>query len=169
MASSNFNDGFADGFNMNDSVQSFNGNNGNYSYDGFNGNCTHHTVTYASNSYDENKRNYSTAIVDDTEHTYWWDRLNAQQTKFGASSVTRPSVGVGTKLTATQANTLVSAFSGLKSTTYSKDISWTDLNAIGTISAGTAVAGTNYKERIRSTLTSLENQCRYCAHTVSTN
>lgn len=138
MASTNPNDGFADGFNMNDS---FNSRNSNYSYnnyDGYNGKDTYNTVTYASNSYDVNKRNYTSALIDNTEHAYWWDRLNAQQTKYGTTQATRPAVGAGTQLTAAQANALINGFSALKTATYSKDIDWSELNAIGTIAQGTS-------------------------------
>ena len=98
----NINDSFSDGFNTNDTedraYDSYDG------YDGYNGRCIYDSVTYASNSYDVNKRNYNSQIITNTEFQYMWDRLNAQQSKFGTSQVSRPSVGVGTVATAAQAN-----------------------------------------------------------------
>ena len=168
--SSNSNDGFADGFNANDSFNNYDGFDGFNNYDGYdgfnsyNGRCSYNTVTYAANTYDVNKRNYSSTLIDDLEHTYWWDRLNAQQTKFGTSQVSRPSVGAGTQLTAAQANALVNGFTNLKSASYSSGANWANLNAIGTVAKGQIASGANYKERIRSTLNSLEDTCRYCEY-----
>ena len=55
----NVNDSFSDGFNTNDTEHS-DDNYDNYDgYDGYNGRCIYDSVTYASNSYDVNKRNYN--------------------------------------------------------------------------------------------------------------
>lgn len=147
-----------------------NNHDGDYSYDGYT--CSYnpnsdysrysnHSVTQASNNYDVNKRNYNSIIIDDTEHTYWWDRLNSQQTKFAVTSTTRPSVAPGTKVTANQANALINAFTALKNDARAKKINWTEFNTIGTITPGTSVSDLNYKTKIKNTLTLLENACAY--------
>lgn len=157
----NVNDSFSDGFNTNDTDRSYDSYDG---YDGYNGRCSYNSVTYASNSYDVNKRNYNSQIITNTEFQYMWDRLNAQQSKFGTSQVSRPSVGVGTIATAAQANALINGFANLKSASYSNNIDWSALNAIGSVGSGQKISN-SYKEGVKTTLNRLEDQCRYCNYT----
>ena len=160
----NVNDSFSDGFNTNDTDRSYDSYDNYDGYDGYNGRCNYNSVTYASNSYDVNKRNYNSQIITNTEFQYMWDRLNAQQSKFGASQVSRPSVGIGTIATAAQANALINGFANLKSTSYSNNIDWSALNAIGSIGSGQKILN-SYKEGVKTTLSRLEDQCRYCNYT----
>lgn len=154
-------DSFSDGFNSNCYYDHFDSYDGYDGYDGYNGRCSYNSVTYASNSFDSSKRNYNSEIITTMENQYLWDRLKAQQTKFGVTNSTQPSTGVGTIITASQAQTLLNGFTNLKSASYSSSIDWSYANGIAAPTAGNKIPE-NYKNNIKTTLTALENKCNHC-------